>query len=129
MMLRQRYRLPNTTTGTDLAGRFPAVYLYNLRAGLGSDLLQDGHKFGKADVAHLPAPRPLHALEVQRLQTNEFEPSAKLVSPFPMGIPALVGNSGMDLGQSSPGYVPIFGPLLLFGLTSFLSGQSHSVRP
>jgi hypothetical protein len=36
-----------------------------------------------------------------------------LLRQFRMGIPALVGNSGLDFGQSSPGFVSIVGPLLL----------------
>ena len=90
----------NVSAGAAFAGgALPPANLHDTLAAFGCYVFKNSQKLGKSEVAHLPAPQPLHTGDVQVLKVQHVELIAQLMGELEMMIPPLIGNADVAPGK------------------------------
>lgn len=98
-----------------LAGWKPAVDAVDDGTDLIGLVAKDRDEFGEPEVAYLPAPEPLHRLQVQILDEDAVEAARQLSRELEVVVAPLVGNAPVYPGEIQSGLVAVVAPPLLGG--------------
>lgn len=102
-----------TTSGARFRRRKEAVYKVDGSTPLGGYMLEDVYKVGKAQIADLAPPQPLHGAQVQILQNQYIKLVHKAMRQFEEPIVSLVLDTSMGTSQIPFRLAPVVAALLL----------------